>query len=129
MLRILVFDEPFTLTLRMEGSLDSRTLPEFYRSVAIAGAQLGKRKFLADVGDLALEGEDAEAALIEAKSKGVRFFGYRGRIAAALERQEEQQCRDRCSRIRRIGFLLSNRCKRSPRPFCLKLYRILHQIS
>ncbi len=129
MFRILVFSEPFTLTLRMEGELNGQTISDFRRAVDDAKAQLGTRKLFADVGDLVMSGSDAEAALLQARAAGVKFFAQTGAVAAALERDEEAQCQHRCGALRRFAFFLSAVCRDSPRPFCFKLYRRLHQLA
>jgi hypothetical protein len=126
MLRVLVFDEPFTLTLRIEGVLDTTSIAEFHRAVAVAKAKKGNRKFLADVGELKLQDAAAESALLEERNAGLRLFAASGRIAELLQQQERRECESRCSVLQRIAFVLTAFCKTSSRPFCLKLYRLLN---
>lgn len=126
MLRILIFDEPFTLKLRAEGVLTEGALPEFFEALAAGAARCGGRKLLVDAGDLKLEGAAAESAILEAQQTGVHFVAVVGRVAELLRNQVQRECRARCSLLRRIAFFLTESCQSSPRPICIKLYRLLH---
>jgi hypothetical protein len=101
-------------------------LPEFFEALANGAARCGGRKLLVDVGDLKLEGSAAESAILEAQQTGVRFVSVVGRIAELLRNQDQRECRARCSLVRRIAFFLTESCESSPRPICIKLYRLLH---
>ncbi len=125
-MRILLFDEPFTLTLRMEGTLDSDSAPEFLRAIGSASEDARGRKLLADVGDLRVEGTEADSAILRAAELGVHFLAAPRGIATVLEDEEQRACRSRCRPLRRLGFALTARCRESTRPLCMKLYRLFH---
>lgn len=126
MLRVLVFDEPLTLVLRVEGVLDVASVGEFHRAVASAKAQRGDRQLVADVGNMRLQDADAESALIKERNAGLRLFAATGRVAEVLERQDRRACESKCGKIRRIAFELTTHCNKSSRPLCRNLYRLLH---
>ena len=126
MLRILIFDEPFTLKLRVEGELDRNSLPQYEGAINSATAHRGDRKLLVDVSDLTLMDSAAEQAVIAESHTGVHFVGAANRLAELLHREEERECEQRCSLLKRIGFTLTEHCRASVRPICMKLYRLLH---
>jgi len=128
MLRILMFDEPFTLTLRVEGVLDRSSVVEYQRAIAAANEQLGGRKLVADHCNLKITDDAAESAILQQRSAGLLFIAGNGQIDELLGQQETRECQDRCSMLRRIAFVLTNSCRSSNRPFCLKLYRLLHTV-
>jgi ABC-type transporter Mla MlaB component len=125
MLRILVFDEPFTLKLRVEGELSRNTLPRYEEAITWATAHRANRKLLVDVGDLTLLDSAAEHAILTETHSGVYFVGAVSRFAELLRREEQRECEQSCSLLRRIGFALTEHCRASVRPICMKLYRLV----
>lgn len=75
MLRILVFDEPFSVKLRLEGELTGQTAPQLTQRWAEVRSRLQNRRAILDLGDVVKvdgAGRDTLAWLSDA---GVRF-GY-----------------------------------------------------
>lgn len=126
MLRILVFDEPFTLKVRAEGVLDHESLQQFQQALADAELRCDTRRFLVDVGDLALADHAAESAILKSRERGIQFVAARARIAELLHNQEQQDCHAHCGLLRRLVFRLTSSCESSPRPICAKLYKFMH---
>jgi hypothetical protein len=126
MLRIFLFDEPFTLKLRLEGELDRVSLPQLEAAISLARAKRADRKLLIDVAELTVAGPDAEQALIAGTHAGLHYVGAGKTIAELLRQEEQRDCRRRCTLLKKIGFALTERCRDSTRPLCVKLYRLLH---
>jgi hypothetical protein len=126
MLRIFVFDEPFTLKLRVEGELSRASLPQFTAAISSARSNRGDRKLLIDVAGLTVADSDAEQMILRENYTDVHYIGAANRIAELLHEEEQWRCRQRCSLLRKIGFSLTEHCRESTRPLCLKLYRLLH---
>ncbi len=129
MLRIFVFDEPFTLKLRMEGELDRASLPRYEAAITSAASKRGNRKLLVDVTDLTISDSAAEQAIVVGSHAEVHFVGAVNRIAEVLHKEEQRECQQRCSLLKKLGFILTEHCRASVRPICVKLYRLLHSES
>lgn len=129
MLRIFVFDEPFTLKLRLEGQLNRGSLPQYEAALASARARRGSRKLLIDAKDLTIADSESEQAIVESSHSEFHFVGAENQIAELLHIEEQRECRQRCSLLKRIGFSVAERCRDSARPICTKLYRLLHSES
>lgn len=127
MLRIIVFDELSVLKLRFEGVLDASSAATFRNSINTGLRDCGNRKLLADVGDLRVGDLSGEAAILDELRRGVGYIAAKGRIADILRREDEKNCRHECGAVRRLAFRLTMTCATSPRPLCLKLYRLLHR--
>lgn len=126
MFRVLVFEEPSTLKLRLEGELDDATVPLFFRAIVDAKAHQGERRLFIDIGDLAVEDETAESAILDESRAGVTFVATSGRIAELLSQQEQRDCSENCGILRRVAYALSLRCQSSSRPLCARIYHLLH---
>jgi len=126
MLNILIFDEPLTLKLRLEGELDASSVHEFHGAVAAAGRMRGSRRLVVDVGDMTLQGPEAESAILKSRHNGIAFVAATGPFAELIQQQERKECSAKCGLVKRIAFALSCACQSSPRPMCIKLYRRLH---
>lgn len=126
MLRMLVFDEPFTLKIRAEGVLGEKSLQQFQQALADAEVRRDDRRFLVDVGDLALADHAAESAILESRERGIQFVAARARIAELLHNQEQQDCHAHCSLLQRFVFWLTSSCESSSHPICAKLYKLMH---
>lgn len=126
MLRIIIFDERFVVKLRLEGVLDAASVPEYQDAMTRASWERRDRKLLADVGDLRLGDTEAAAAILEGRPQGIGFVAAQGPIAELLRGQEEGNCKRECGLIRRLMFVLTNTCASSPRPVCVRIYRLLH---
>lgn len=127
MLRIIVFDELSVLKVRFEGTLDAGCVLDYRRAISSALAEGRGRQLLADVGDLQLGDYAAEAAILDGLQLGFAYVAAKGRIAALLRKQDDNDCREQCGAVRRLAFVLTKTCASSPRPLCLKLYRLLHR--
>jgi hypothetical protein len=75
MLRILVFDEPFSVKLRLEGKLTARTSPQLTARWAEVRSRLRGRKAILDLGDVAEIDENGRNVLAWLASSGARL-GY-----------------------------------------------------
>jgi hypothetical protein len=75
MLRILVFDEPYSVKLRLEGELTDRTAPQLTARWADVQDRLRNRKAILDLGDVVEADETGREMLAGLASAGVRF-GY-----------------------------------------------------
>jgi hypothetical protein len=127
MLRIIVFDELSVLKLRFEGVVDAGSVGSFRDAIETGVRDCGGRKLLADVGDLQVGDLLGETAILDAMRRGISFIAAKGRIAEILRREDETNCKRECNAFRRIAFVLTKTCSSSPRPLCLKLYRLLHR--
>ena len=102
MLRMLVFDEPFTLKIRAEGILDQESLQQFQLALADAEANRNGRKLLVDVGDLVPSDRAAESTIVNERQRGIQFVAAQARIAELLRDQEQQDCHSHCGLLRRL---------------------------
>lgn len=127
MLNVLVFDEPTTLKLRMEGLLDDSTLPRFREAIFESVRFIGHRKLLIDAGDLEVDGERAKSILLSAIQQGVTVVAARGTVARLLEQQEVRTCKESCGLFRRISFFFWLQCRISDNPICMSFSRLFHQ--
>lgn len=75
MLRILVFDEPFSVKLRLEGKLTAQTVPLLTQYWAEVRSRLKGRKAILDLGDVVEVDEAGRHTLAWLASSGVRL-GY-----------------------------------------------------
>lgn len=126
MLRIVSFDEPLTLKLRLEGELDSSSLPQYERAVSSARAQRGGRKLLLDVGDLTLADAAAEEAIVEGSHNELQFVAAVNRTAEVLLEEERRNCQKGCPWWKRIALSLAERFRSSSCPVWMKLSRLLN---
>jgi anti-anti-sigma regulatory factor len=75
MLRIFVFEEPFSVKLRLEGQLTSQTVPLLTQRWADVRSSLKGRKAILDLGDLNEFDDAGRSTLRWLSSSGVRL-GY-----------------------------------------------------
>jgi hypothetical protein len=75
MLRIFVFEEPFSVKLRLEGQLTSQTVPMLTQKWAEVHSRLKERKAILDLGDLVEFDESGRSTLHWLAQSGARF-GY-----------------------------------------------------
>jgi hypothetical protein len=75
MLRILVFDEPYSVKLRLEGELTDRTAPQLTARWADVQDRLRNRKAILDLGDVVEVDKTGREMLAGLASAGVQF-GY-----------------------------------------------------
>ena len=75
MLRILVFDEPYSVKLRLEGKLTAQTVPVLTQRWAEVRSRLKGRKAILDLGDVVEVDETGRHALAWLASSGARL-GY-----------------------------------------------------
>jgi len=75
MLRILVFDEPFSVKLRLEGELTDETTPQLTQRWAEVRSRLRDRKAILDLGDVVKVDDSGRHLLSWLSDAGVRF-GY-----------------------------------------------------
>ncbi len=75
MLRILVFDEPFSVKMRLEGELTNKTTSQLIQHWVEVQDRLRDRKAILDLGDVVEFDEAGREALGELADAGVRF-GY-----------------------------------------------------
>ncbi len=75
MLRILVFDEPFSVKLRLEGELTGPTTAQLTQRWAEVRERLRNRKAILDLGDVVKVDEAGRGMLGELADAGVRI-GY-----------------------------------------------------
>jgi ABC-type transporter Mla MlaB component len=75
MLRIFVFEEPFSVKLRLEGQLTSQTVPILTQKWAEVHSRLKDRKAILDLGDLVEFDESGRSTLRWLAQSGARF-GY-----------------------------------------------------
>ena len=126
MLRIFFFDEPLTLKLRLEGELDSSSLPQYEAAVSSAKAQRHGRKLLLDVNELTLADYSAEQAILEGSQSEIHFVAAVSRVAELLRQEELRECQKKCPWWKRTALFLAERCRASARPVCMKLFRLLN---
>ncbi|MFZ0897677.1 MAG: hypothetical protein WB616_01400 [Candidatus Sulfotelmatobacter sp.] len=75
MLRILVFDEPYSVKLRLEGKLPAQTAPQLTQRWAEVRSRIKGRKAILDLGDVVEFDETGRRTLAWLASSGVRL-GY-----------------------------------------------------
>jgi hypothetical protein len=75
MLRIFVFEEPFSVKLRLEGQLTSQTVPLLTQRWADVRSSLKGRKAILDLGDLK-EFDDAGRSTLRWLANSGARFGY-----------------------------------------------------
>jgi hypothetical protein len=75
MLRVFVFEEPFSVKLRLEGQLTSQTVPILTQKWAEVHSRLKDRKAILDLGDLVEFDESGRSTLRWLAQSGARF-GY-----------------------------------------------------
>jgi len=75
MLRIFVFEEPFSVKLRLEGQLTAQTVPMLTQKWAEVHSRLKERKAILDLGDLVEFDESGRSTLHWLAQSGARF-GY-----------------------------------------------------
>jgi ABC-type transporter Mla MlaB component len=75
MLRILVFEEPFSVKLRLEGSLTSQTVPVLLEQWTGVRGGLKGRKAILDLGDVPFVDDAGRSTLYELATSGARL-GY-----------------------------------------------------
>ena len=75
MLRILVFEEPFSVKLRLEGQLTDKTAPQLTQRWGEVRERLKNRKAILDLGDVVEVDNAGREMLGELAGAGVRF-GY-----------------------------------------------------
>ncbi len=75
MLRILVFEEPYSVKLRLEGNLTDQTVPQLTRRWAEVRSRLRGRKAILDLGDVVEVDEAGRRTLAWLTSWGARL-GY-----------------------------------------------------
>jgi anti-anti-sigma regulatory factor len=75
MLRILVFDEPYSVKLRLEGKLTAQTVPVLTQRWAEVRSRLKGRKAILDLGDVVEVDETGRHVLAWLASSGARL-GY-----------------------------------------------------
>jgi ABC-type transporter Mla MlaB component len=75
MLRILVFEEPFSVKLRLEGELTDRTAAQLTQRWGEVRDRLKNRRAILDLGDVVEVDKTGRETLGELASAGVRF-GY-----------------------------------------------------
>lgn len=75
MLRILVFEEPFSVKLRLEGRLTDQTATQLTERWGEVRGKLKNRKAILDLGDVVEVDEAGREMLGELAGAGVRF-GY-----------------------------------------------------
>ena len=73
MLRILVFDEPFSVKLRLEGELTDETAPQLTERWAEVRSRLKDRRAILDLGDVVKVDESGRHLLSWLVDAGVRF--------------------------------------------------------
>jgi hypothetical protein len=75
MLRIFVFEEPFSVKLRLEGALTSQTVPLLTQRWADVKRSLKGRKAILDLGDL-VDFDDAGRSTLRWLGESGARFGY-----------------------------------------------------
>ena len=75
MLRILVFDEPYSVKLRLEGKLPAQTAPQLTQRWAEVRSRIKGRKAILDLGDVVEFDETGRRTLAWLASSGDRL-GY-----------------------------------------------------
>jgi len=75
MLRILVFDEPYSVKLRLEGKLTAQTVPLLTERWVEVRSRLSGRKAILDLGDVVEVDETGRRTLVWLAGTGVRL-GY-----------------------------------------------------
>lgn len=75
MLRILVFEEPTSVKLRLEGSLTAQTVPVLTQRWAEVRSRLNDRKAILDLGDVVEVDEAGRRTLVWLAQSGARL-GY-----------------------------------------------------
>lgn len=75
MLRIVIFDEPFSVKLRLEGELTDQTAPQLTQRWAEVRSRLKNRKAILDLGDVVEVDQAGRDMLAWLADSGVRF-GY-----------------------------------------------------
>ena len=73
MLRIVVFDEPFSVKLRLEGELTDETTPQLTQRWAEVRSRLRDRRAILDLGDVSKMDESGRQLLSWLTDSGVRF--------------------------------------------------------
>ena len=75
MLRIFVFEEPYSVKLRLEGQLTSQTVPVLTQRWADVRSSLKGRKAILDLGDL-VEFDDAGRSMLHWLAQSGARFSY-----------------------------------------------------
>jgi len=73
MLRILVFDEPFSVKMRLEGELTDETTPQLTQRWAEVRSRLRDRRAILDLGDVIKVDQAGRQLLSWLTDSGVRF--------------------------------------------------------
>ena len=85
MFRVFVFDEPFSVKLRLEGALTSQTAPVLAERWAKVRAALKGRKAILDLGDVPEVDAAGRSTLRELASAGAQVGYAHPRLRALIE--------------------------------------------
>ncbi len=85
MLRIIVFDGPTTIKLRLEGSLNAQTAPLLTERWAEVRSRIKERKAILDLGDVIEVDEEGRRALTWLSRAGVRLGHAHPKIRSVVE--------------------------------------------
>jgi ABC-type transporter Mla MlaB component len=98
MLRILVFEEPFSVKLRLEGELTGQTAPQLTQRWAEVRSRLRDRKAILDLGDVVRMDEAGRDTLAWLTEAGVRIGYAHPRLQSLIE---DLACAQRGAEIRK----------------------------
>jgi ABC-type transporter Mla MlaB component len=85
MLRVLVFEEPFSVKLRLEGKLTSQTAPVLAKQWASVRGGLKGRKAILDLGDVPEVDAAGRSALHELATAGAQVGYANPKLRALIE--------------------------------------------
>lgn len=85
MLRVFVFEEPYTVTLRLEGEVTAETAPSLVQRWADVGTVLMKRRVMIDMGDVVKIDESGHRMLKWLSESGASFRNVASGFRSALE--------------------------------------------
>jgi len=107
MLRISVFEEPLSVKIRVEGTLDPADEAQLAESLRRT-AELGdKRRLLADVGDVDSDDAFTLSALSRMEEQGFELVTPQPKLSALLTRQASADCKQHCTWSQKLLYWIA----------------------
>ena len=107
MLRISVFEEPLSVKVRFEGTFDPTAQVQLAEALEKVAALGGKRRLLADVGDVNSEDAFTLSALSRMEEQGFELVTPQPTLSALLTRQASADCKQHCTWSQKLLYWIA----------------------
>jgi len=107
MLHISIFEEPLSVKVRFEGTFDHAAEAQLAEALEKVAALGGKRRLLADVGDVNPDDVFTLSALSQLEERGFELVAPRTKLSAVLTRQASDDCKQHCTWLQKLLYWIA----------------------